>query len=148
MLAPRSVAVIGATEGTSYGGRMVDNLRNFGFSGKIFPVNPKRSEVKGIPCYASVLDIEEPVDVAALIIPARFVLDALRQCREKGIQSVVIISGGFSERGGQANIDRQKQLTRFAEDNGIYICDHVLTNRPMKVVNHPCIPKVFRFHAG
>jgi len=95
MLAPRSVAVIGATEGTSYGGRMVDNLRNFGFSGKIFPVNPKRSEVKGIPCYASVLDIEEPVDVAALIIPARFVLDALRQCREKGIQSVVIISGGF-----------------------------------------------------
>ena len=121
-LEPRSVAVIGATEGTSYGGRMVDNLRDFGFSGKIFPVNPKRTEVKGMVCYPSVLDIEEPVDLAAVIIPARAVLDALRQCREKGIQSVVIISGGFSERGGQAGIDRQKQLTQFAKDNEIYIC--------------------------
>jgi len=121
-LEPRSIAVIGATEGAGYGGRMIDNLLNGGFRGKVFPVNPRRSEVKGLPCYPSVLQVEGEVDLAVIVIPARAVLDALQQCKEKGIRSVVIISAGFSERDGQAGIDRQKQLRQFTMDHGMFIC--------------------------
>ncbi len=121
-LEPRSIAIIGATEGAGYGGRIIENLMDGGFRGKVFPVNPTRSKVRGMPCYSNVMEIEEMVDFAVIIIPARLVLQALSQCVEKGIRSVVIISAGFSERDGQTGIDRQKQLQQLARDNGIYIC--------------------------
>ena len=101
---------------------MIDNLRDCGFRGKIFPVNPKRTEVKGLYCYPNVLEIKETVDLAAIIIPAQAVLDALIQCSEKGVRSVVIVSGGFSERDGREGMDRQQQLQRFAIEHDMYIC--------------------------
>ena len=121
-LEPRSIAVIGATEGGGYGGRCVDNLLSMGFAGKVYPVNPKRSEIRGLRCYPSVLEIEGSVDLAVVIIPSGAVLKAVSQCAEKGIRSVVVISAGFSERDGQVGIDRQKQLRQFADEHGIYIC--------------------------
>ena len=119
---PRSVAIIGATEDTRYGRRMIENLVGSKLQGKVFPVNPKRSEIMGLPCFKSVTEIQEEVDLAIIVIPARAVLTALRECAAKGIRAVIIISAGFSERDGQAGRDRQKQLQELARDKGIYIC--------------------------
>ena len=119
---PRSVAIIGATEDTRYGRRMIENLVGSKLQGKVFPVNPKRSEIMGLPCFKSVTDIQEEVDLAIIVIPARAVLTAIRECAEKGIRAVIIISAGFSERDGEAGRDRQKQLQELARDKGIYIC--------------------------
>ncbi len=119
---PRSVAIIGATEDTRYGRRMIENLVGSQLRGKVFPVNPKRSEIMGLPCFKSVTEIQEEVDLAIIVIPARAVLTALRECAEKGIRAVIIISAGFSERDGQAGRDRQKELQEFAKEKGIYLC--------------------------
>ncbi|MFH1009337.1 MAG: acetate--CoA ligase family protein [Candidatus Latescibacterota bacterium] len=119
---PKSITIVGATEGPGYGSRMVDNLLEGGYKGKILPVNPNRSEVRGIPCFSSVLDIDTPVDLAAIVIPAPAVMQAVEQCTRKGIRSILIISAGFLERDGQVGARRQRDLQQFAIENGLYIC--------------------------
>jgi acetyltransferase len=121
-LLPRSIAVIGASDDTRYGRRMLENLLSPGSPVRVFPVNPKRAEIMGVKCYPSVLDIDEKIDLAAILIPARVVLSVMKQCAEKGIRSVIIISAGFSERDGQAGLLRQKELCEFADKHDIYIC--------------------------
>lgn len=119
---PRSVAIIGASEDTRYGRRMIENLLRSKLKGKIFPVNPKREEVMGLPCFKSVTAIEEEVDLAVIVTPAHTVPKVLRQCAEKGIRAVIIISAGFSEREGKTGQERQRELRELAEEKGIYIC--------------------------
>jgi len=99
---PRSIAVIGAstTEG-SIGARLFDNLGAANFVGPLYPVNPSATEVAGVPAYASVLDIPDPVDLAFIVVPARFVPQVVEQSAEKGVRGLVVISAGFSEVGGE-----------------------------------------------
>jgi len=121
-LQPRSIAVIGASDETRYGRRMLENLLCPQSPVSVFPVNPKRTEIMGRKCYPSVLAIEEKIDLAAILIPARAVMTVMKQCAEKAVHSVIIISAGFSERDGRAGILRQQELSEFAGKHGIYIC--------------------------
>jgi acetyltransferase len=75
------------------------NLKEGGYSGHLYPVNPKASEILDLKAYPSVLDIPDPVDLAVIVIPYRFVPAALEQCGQKGIPTVVVISAGFREAG-------------------------------------------------
>jgi acetyltransferase len=68
------------------------------------------------------LDIDGPVDLAAIVIPAPAVMQAVEQCARKEIRSIVIISAGFLERDGQVGAQRQQDLQRFAMENGLYVC--------------------------
>lgn len=96
--APRSVAVIGASDKPgSVGKAVLENLT--AFSGAVFPVNPKRATVLGRPAYASVKQIPEPVDLAVIVTPATTVPALIRECGEAGCRNAVIISAGFKERG-------------------------------------------------
>ena len=97
---PGSVAIIGASRNPSkFGHVQVANLLRMGFRGRIYPVNPRADEILGLKCYPSVLDVPGPVDVAAITIPAPKVPAAVKECVEKGVRFVVIISSGFSEAG-------------------------------------------------
>jgi acetyltransferase len=97
---PRSVALVGASmDEAKVGGRVMGNLLEAGFQGRLFAVNPKYSSVRGVPCVASVADLPEPVDLAVVVTPARTVPGVIEQCGRAGIRAAVVITAGFSETG-------------------------------------------------
>ncbi|MCL1593170.1 MAG: GNAT family N-acetyltransferase [Actinomycetia bacterium] len=98
---PHSIAVIGASRNrASIGGRLFNNILNADFMGPLYPVNPRTSVVRSIPTFASVKDIPGPIDLAFIVVPSQHVADVVRECAEKGVRSLVVISAGFSEVGG------------------------------------------------
>ena len=102
LFSPRSVAVIGAsTKLESIGGIVFQNMLQAGFRGKIYAVNPKYTEVQGQPCYASLADIPEQVDLVVIATPAASVPDLVEIAGRRGVRAAVVMSAGFSEGGAQ-----------------------------------------------
>lgn len=100
IFSPKSVAVIGATDKEGSVGRTVLwNLIRNPFGGTIYPVNPKRANVLGIKAYPGVKDIPEQVDLAIIVIAAKFVPSVVQECVEAGVKGCIIISAGFKEIG-------------------------------------------------
>ena len=97
---PKKVAVIGAsTKELHIGNRVIKNLIDFGFKGEIYPINPKADEIHGITALKSILDAPDGIDVVHMVIPAKFVPQAVEDCGTKGVKHIIINSGGFSEIG-------------------------------------------------
>ncbi|MEW6749616.1 MAG: CoA-binding protein, partial [Candidatus Latescibacterota bacterium] len=116
---PSAIAVVGASaRAGSVGHAVFRNLLLNGYTGTVFPVNPKRGSVMGVKSYATVLDIEDAVDMAVLIIPARAVPEALGMCGRKGIGSAVVISAGFKETGAEG-AELEARVRQQARDAGI-----------------------------
>lgn len=112
---PQSIAVIGASSNpVKPGGRPVSALLSKGFSGKIYPVNPTRTNINGLKCYPSLLDIPDPVDLVIISIVADKVYPALEECAAKGVKAAVIFSSGFAETGPEGLAEQQ----RIAELSG------------------------------
>ncbi|HEY3129645.1 MAG TPA: bifunctional acetate--CoA ligase family protein/GNAT family N-acetyltransferase [Acidobacteriota bacterium] len=109
IFAPKSVAVIGATEKIGSVGRTVLwNLLSNPFGGPVFPVNPNRSSVLGIQAYPTIAAVPEKVDLAVVVTPAPTVPDIISQCADAGVKGAVIISAGFRECGETGlNLERQ-----------------------------------------
>jgi acetyltransferase len=107
---PASIAVIGASsrEG-SLGGQIVRNLI-YGYTGRIYPVNPNASNIQSLPCYPTVDAIPGPVDLAIIIVPAPAVPEALASCGLKGIKRVIIESAGFAETGETGRLLQERCL--------------------------------------
>ncbi|MGD1713200.1 bifunctional acetate--CoA ligase family protein/GNAT family N-acetyltransferase [Dapis sp. BLCC M172] len=115
IFAPESVAVIGATDRVGSVGRTILwNLMSNPFGGTIFPVNPKRHNVLGIPAYPNIKAIPEPIDLAIIAIPAPMVPDAVRDCVEVGVKGAIIISAGFKEIGPEG-IELEQQIMATAK---------------------------------
>jgi acetyl coenzyme A synthetase (ADP forming)-like protein len=106
---PRGVALIGASanpEKLSYG--VLENMLRHGYTGRVYPVNPKGSEILGLPVYADISQTPDPVDLAVLMIPAPAVPATLEACGRRGLKAATIISGGFREVGADgAELERQ-----------------------------------------
>ena len=118
---PRSVALVGASmDEAKVGGRMMGNLLEAGFQGRLFAVNPKYSSVRGVPCVASVADLPEPVDLAIVVTPPRTVPDVIEQCGRAGTRAAVVITAGFSETGPEG-ATLEKQLLENAHRHGVRI---------------------------
>lgn len=99
---PKAVAVIGASsKELSIGNRVIKNLIDFGFKGAIYPINPSADEIRGIKAYKSILDCPDNVDVVHMVIPAKFVPQAVEDCGKKGVKHIIINSGGFGETGAE-----------------------------------------------
>lgn len=131
---PRGVAVIGASAKELHiGNRVIKNLIDFGFTGGIYPINPSADEIRGIKAYKSVLDVPGPVDVAHMVIPAKFVPQAVEDCGKKGVKHIIINSGGFSETGA-AGAAIEKDFLEKAKAYGIRIfgpnCQGVINTDP------------------
>ena len=111
---PKSVAVIGASSRGGIGYAVVNNIIKGDFKGKIYPINVKGEDVINLKGYKSILDIKEDVDVAIITIPSKYVLDIAKECGEKGVKSIVCISAGFKEVGGEG-IELEKQLISIVD---------------------------------
>jgi len=119
---PQSIAIIGASEDfVKISGRPLKFLLDKGYPGKIFPVNPKYEKVAGLPCYPSVTDIPEPVDLAIVSVPAAAVLEALNRCVAKGVRSAVVFSSGFGEIGEEGR-ELERQIAELARRSGLRLC--------------------------
>lgn len=114
IFAPDTVAVVGATDREGSVGRTILwNLMSNPFGGTIFPVNPKRNNVLGIPAYPSIKAIPEPVELAVIVIPATFVPDIIQECVDVGVKSAIVISAGFKEIGPEG-IALEKRILEIA----------------------------------
>jgi len=112
---PQSVAIIGASrDPEKIGHAVLANLEKGGFSGRIYPVNPKADEVLGFEAYPSVLDIPDSVDLAVILIPYTLVPSVLEECGQKEVSAVVVISAGFRE-AGREGLERERELIEIAK---------------------------------
>jgi acetyltransferase len=120
--APKSVAVVGATESAGSVGRtLLWNLLSSQFGGTVFPVNPKRSSVLGIKAYSTVNTIPEPVDLAVVVTPAATAPRVIRECAEASVKDAVIISAGFKEGGLVARSSNAKQSSKRGGAKCVFI---------------------------
>ncbi len=95
---PNSVAIIGASDReASVGEQVLRNIREGGFKGEIYPVNPKHDTVQGLHCYPSLTDIDHPVELVVFAIPAKKIPKVMRECSQHGVRAAIVLSGGFSE---------------------------------------------------
>jgi acetyl coenzyme A synthetase (ADP forming)-like protein len=113
---PESVAVVGASrDPEKLGYAVVFNLKEAGFPGRIYPINPKADEILDLKAYPSVLDVPDSIDLVIIVIPYRFVPDVLRQCGQKGVPAVVVITAGFRE-AGREGLEREMELVEIAKE--------------------------------
>ena len=113
---PKSIAVIGASRTPGkVGYAILENLKK-SFSGKIYPINPFATEILGLKAYSSLKDIPEKVDLAIIAVKAEIVKEALKDCGEKGVKNVIIISSGFKEAG---NVKEEEEIKKIAKKYGI-----------------------------
>ncbi|MEJ2476547.1 MAG: acetate--CoA ligase family protein [Desulfobacterales bacterium] len=131
---PKKVAVIGASsKELSIGNRVIKNLIDFGFKGDIYPINPKADEIRGIKAFKSITDCPDNIDVVHMVIPAKFVPQAVEDCGRKGVKNIIINSGGFSETGPEGETIERDFLAR-AVKYGIRIlgpnCQGIINSDP------------------
>lgn len=119
LLNPKSIAVIGASREKDKLGRMLlDNILHSGFSGNVFPVNPKAEKIGKLKSFKTVMEIETEVDLAVIAIPAKFVLEVVKQCAQKGVSSIIVITAGFSET-GKSGLENEYKIKKVCEENDI-----------------------------
>ena len=119
LLKPKSIAVIGASDTPSrIGGRPLHFTKKHGFKGNIYPVNKKREMVQGLTAYRGIKDVPEAVDSAIISVPAAIAVDAIRECAECGVKSVVIFTSGFAEMGEAA---AQLEISTIAAEAGMRV---------------------------
>jgi acyl-CoA synthetase (NDP forming) len=89
---PSSVAVFGASDSTDkVGGRPIAYMKTFGYTGKIYPINPGRATVQDLPAYPNLAALPEVPDVAVIALSGQAALDAVRECATTGVQGAVIL---------------------------------------------------------
>ena len=119
LVRPRSVAVIGASdEAARIGGRPIAYMKSQGFAGALWPVNPKRPTVQGLPAFASVADLPAAPDVAIIAVPAAHAIQTLDDLGAKGCRAVICFTAGFAEM-DEAGAAEQEKLTAVARRHGI-----------------------------
>jgi len=117
---PKSIAIVGASSNepeTGWPARLLD----FGYSGHLYPVNPRAAEINGLKAYPTVRDIPGPVDYAIFNIPARFAPQVMEDCAAKGVKVVHIYTAGFGETGKEEGRKLEAQVAAIARDGGVRI---------------------------
>lgn len=116
---PRSVAVVGASRRPgAIGHEVFRNLLEAGFQGPVYPINPGARSIRSVRAYASVLEIPDPVDLAVVCVSSDQALEAVRECGEKGVRGLVVITAGFGETGGEG-LERQEELRALLDRYGM-----------------------------
>ena len=116
---PKSLALIGASNNPSkWGGMVLGRTLSCAFRGRVYPVNPKETEISGLRAYRDVLEIPDPVDLAIFTIPAAQVPAAMTSCVEKGVKGALIISADFAETGEHGRA-LEEATVRIAREGGL-----------------------------
>jgi acetyl coenzyme A synthetase (ADP forming)-like protein len=143
---PSSIAVIGASRSPgTIGYQIVHNLLTHGYTGVLYPVNPKAAAVHSVPAFPSIMDIPGPVELAVIAVPKERVLDVARECAKKGVKALVVISAGFREVGG-AGVERERALVELTRRYGMRLvgpnCMGVLSTDPAFSMNATFAPSM------
>jgi acetyl coenzyme A synthetase (ADP forming)-like protein len=144
LFAPKSVAVIGAsTKPDSLGRAVFKNILFHGYTGVVYPVNPKAKSILGVKAYPSVLDIPDEIDLAVIIVPAIAVANVLEECGRKGVRAAIVISAGFKEI-GEEGAQRERELQQIAQRYGIALlgpnCLGIINTDPAVSLNATFAP--------
>ncbi|MER6344699.1 bifunctional acetate--CoA ligase family protein/GNAT family N-acetyltransferase [Streptomyces sp. NPDC001595] len=152
LLAPGSVAVVGAGRTPGGVGRgVLGNIRDAGFTGPLYAVNKAlpdgQRELDGVPAHRSVRDIDGPVDLAVVAVPAEHVPEVVAECGEHGVQGLVVLSAGYAESGPEGR-ERQRALVRQARAYGMRIIGPnafgIINNSPQVRLNASLAPELPR----
>jgi acetyltransferase len=118
---PHSVAVIGAsTDPVKVGHAVFRNMISYGFKGVVYPINPNAENLLGHKCYPSIKQVPGEVDLAVVVVPAKLVAGVMRECGEKGIDAVIIISAGFKETGPDG-ARMEREIGAIAREHGMRV---------------------------
>jgi len=122
LFAPESIAIVGASaEPDSISGRPLRILRQHGYAGRVYPVNPRHLVIEGVAAYPDVASLPEAVDVALVVVNASRVVEVLEACAERGIGFAVVISSGFAEQQDADGAD-ERALAELAASRRVRIC--------------------------
>jgi acyl-CoA synthetase (NDP forming) len=141
----RSVAVVGASKDPLKAGhQVVRTLLGAGYVGRIYPVNPNEDEILGLPCYNSITEIEEPLDLLVISLPAQAVITVMEEAEQRGdVKGAVVLSGGFAETAIPEKVEAQRQLAETARRSAI----RVFGPNCIGIMN-PDLKLVTGFHPG
>lgn len=118
---PRSVAIFGASRNPEkLGHRLLKNLLDYGFQGRVYPINPSREAILGRPSATTIREIPEPIDLALVSIPQEKVLDAMKACADAGVRAAVILTSGFGET-GQGGAEKEAAIRALARSSGMRV---------------------------
>src|SRR3979490_209548 len=119
LLEPKAVAVVGASQRRGRGSNVIANLRDCGFAGEIFAVNPRYQDILGYQCFPTVSDLPAAVDCLVLAVGADAACEVLEEAHARGILAAIVLAAGFGEGGhGEARAERLRALA----DKGMCIC--------------------------
>ncbi|MFA4942649.1 MAG: acetate--CoA ligase family protein [Patescibacteria group bacterium] len=120
-LSPKSVAIIGASSNPAkLGWQILANLKSAGFSGEIYPINLRETEILGLKAYSDISTLQSKIDLVVIVIPAQLVLEEIRKVAQMGIKNLVIISAGFGEAGKEGKII-ESEIKKLAVEHGLNI---------------------------
>ena len=121
MINPASIAVVGASANEKKnGGRLFRYLVENQYPGKLYPINPGASEIKGYKAYANIREVPEDIDLACIIVEAKSVPKVMEDCVAKGVKAVIVYSSGFAEIGEEGK-KLQEELLNLAEKGNIRV---------------------------
>ena len=108
---PASIAVIGTSKNTTkIGHAILKNILISDYECDLYPINLKEKEILGIKCYKKLADVPDKIDLVLISVPAKIVPKIMRECKNKNVENVIIISSGFSEVGNQKLEDEVKKI--------------------------------------
>lgn len=115
---PQSICVVGASsKEKSIGFEILKSIKEYSFTGKVFPVNPKSDKILGFKCYKSINEISEKIDLAIIVVPKQFVEESIDQLIAKNVKSIILITAGFRETGEEGKIQEELILKKIKENN-------------------------------
>lgn len=116
---PRTLCVAGASsKEKSIGYELLRSIKEYNYTGTLYPVNPKAEEILGYKCFPSIESIPEAVDLAIIVVPKAFVRETIASLAEKGVKSIILITAGFKET-GEAGTAAEKELTEYIRSRGM-----------------------------
>lgn len=119
IFSPETIAVIGAsTQKGKVGHDIFANILSGGYTGTLYPVNPKAKSVLSVKCYPSITAIPDPIDLAMIILPPKAALGSIKECIAKGVKGIVIVSAGFKEVGGEG-AEIELAIKKLCRDAGV-----------------------------
>lgn len=108
---PKSICVVGASsKPKSLGYELTKSIKQYGYTGKLFLINPKSDEILGYKCYPTIESVKEKIDLAIIMVPKQFVEESIKQLTDKGTKALILITAGFKETGKQGEQEEKRIL--------------------------------------
>jgi acetyltransferase len=115
---PKSICVVGASsKPKSLGYELTKSIKQYGYTEKLFIINPKADEVLGYKCYSSIESVKDKIDLAIIMVPKQFVEDSIKQLIEKGIKALILITAGFKETGKEGEAEEKRIVELVKKSN-------------------------------